>query len=68
MRVIATGGELRKAKVIFDKEDINANSSNPGDIHSSCHVNMERSLPTDFDCSSSLSEELEGLFDQIQHK
>ncbi len=63
MRVITTGGELRKAKFIFYKEDINTNSKKPGGIHSSCHVNMERSLPTDFNCSSSLSEELEGLFD-----
>ncbi|EFX69869.1 hypothetical protein DAPPUDRAFT_328712 [Daphnia pulex] len=68
MRVITTGGELRKAKFMFDKEDINANSKKPGGIYSSCHVNMERSLPTDFNCSSFLSEELKGLIDQIQHK
>jgi hypothetical protein len=68
MRVITKGGELWKAKFMLDKEDTIANSKKPGGIHSSCHVNMERSLPTDSDCSSFLSEELEGLFDQIQHK
>jgi hypothetical protein len=66
--IITTGVELWKAKFILDKEDINVNSKKPGGIHSSCHVNMKRSLPTYFNCSSSLSQELEGLFDQIPHK
>jgi hypothetical protein len=38
MRGITTGVELQKAKFVFDKEYINANSKKPGGIHSSCHV------------------------------
>jgi hypothetical protein len=31
-----------------------------------CHVDKERALPTNFDCSSFLSKDLEGLFDRRQ--
>ncbi len=55
MRVITTGVELRKTKFIFEKKT----STQTGGIYSSCHV-MERSLPTDFDCSSSLSPRIGG--------